>query len=146
VAVTFWAWLIVTWQVPVPLQAPLQPPNVEPPVGVGVRVTTVLKAKLALQVPLALPAVRVQSMPLGLEITVPVPVPVPATVSCRGVTVNWGRITWSKSGTTITQGLKVPHGDPQPPKLDPEAGWAVRVTDVPGSNQSEQIPVCLPAL
>jgi hypothetical protein len=73
VAVAFWAWLIVTWQVPVPLQAPLQPPNVEPPVGVGVRVTTVLKAKLALQVP-------GQLIPLGEELTVPAPLPVTATV------------------------------------------------------------------
>ena len=33
--------LIVTWQAPVPVQAPLQPAKTEPPPGVGVRVTTV---------------------------------------------------------------------------------------------------------
>ncbi len=41
VAVTLCAWLIVTWQLPVPVQAPLQPANVEPLAGVAVSVTRV---------------------------------------------------------------------------------------------------------
>ncbi len=40
-AVTDWAALMVTWQAPVPVQAPLQPAKVEPAVAVGLRVTTV---------------------------------------------------------------------------------------------------------
>src|SRR5262249_37444869 len=39
-AVTDFAALIVTWQAPVPVQAPLQPLNSEPASGVSVRVTT----------------------------------------------------------------------------------------------------------
>ncbi len=41
VAVTVGAALIVTVQVPVPVQAPLQPVKVEPAAGAAVRVTTV---------------------------------------------------------------------------------------------------------
>ena len=40
-AVTAWAALMVTWQVPVPVQAPLQPAKDEPAVAAAVRVTTV---------------------------------------------------------------------------------------------------------
>ena len=40
-AVTVRAWDIVTWQVPVPLHAPLQPANLEPLAGLAVKVTTV---------------------------------------------------------------------------------------------------------
>ena len=40
VAVTVLAAFIVTEQAPVPVQAPLQPVNVEPVDGVAVRVTT----------------------------------------------------------------------------------------------------------
>jgi hypothetical protein len=59
---------MVTLQVPVPLQAPLQPVNVDPALAVSVRVTTVPLLKLALQV-------LGQLMPLGLLLTEPVPVP-----------------------------------------------------------------------
>ena len=41
VAVTAWAWLIVTAQAPVPAQAPPQPAKVEPAAAVAVRLTTV---------------------------------------------------------------------------------------------------------
>ena len=41
VAVTLLAALILTTQLPVPVQAPLQPVKVEPVVGVAVRVTLV---------------------------------------------------------------------------------------------------------
>jgi len=41
VAVTARAWLIVTEQIPVPEQDPLQPANVEPEPAVAVRVTGV---------------------------------------------------------------------------------------------------------
>ncbi len=41
VAVTDWAALMVTWQDPVPEQAPDHPEKVEPAAGAAVRVTTV---------------------------------------------------------------------------------------------------------
>jgi hypothetical protein len=41
VAVTLHAWVMVTVQAPVPLQAPLQPEKVEPAAGVAVKVTLV---------------------------------------------------------------------------------------------------------
>ena len=73
-AVTFWAPLIVTVQVPVPLHPPpLQPAKVDAPLGVAVRVTTVPLVKPALQV-------APQLMPAGLLVTVPVPVPLLVTV------------------------------------------------------------------
>lgn len=68
VAVTVSAEFIVTEQVPVPLQAPLQPANADPLAGTAVSVTGVPLAKSAVQV-------CVQLIPDGLLVTVPVPVP-----------------------------------------------------------------------
>jgi hypothetical protein len=73
VAVTFCAADIVTAQLFVPVQAPLQPANVEPAAGAAVRVTLVPELKLALH---AAP----QLMPVGDEVTVPLPVPALPTV------------------------------------------------------------------
>jgi len=67
VAVTVWSPTIATTQGPVPVQpAPLQPVNVDPFVGVAVRVTVVPVANSAAHVP-------GQEIPLGLLVTVPVP-------------------------------------------------------------------------
>ena len=72
VAVTFCAAVIVTAQGSLlVVQAPLQPANVEPPVGVAIRVT--LPLNWALQV-------EPQSIPAGLLVTVPAPVPALLTV------------------------------------------------------------------
>src|SRR5580700_10451766 len=67
VAVTLCAALIVTTQLPTPLQAPPQPLKVQPLAGVAVKVTGV---------PAANPAAHVdgQLMPAGLLATVPLPV------------------------------------------------------------------------
>ena len=73
VAVTVFAAFMVSVQVPVPVQAPLQPAKVLPAAGVAVRVTLVPLVKFALQVAL-------QSIPAG-PATVPEPVPNLATVS-----------------------------------------------------------------
>jgi hypothetical protein len=67
VAVTDELAVRVTAHVPVPLQAPDQPANVEPVLGVAVSVTGVPLAKLALHV-------CPQLMPDGLLVIVPVPV------------------------------------------------------------------------
>jgi hypothetical protein len=71
--VTLLAASIVTVQLPVPAQAPLQPVKVEPVDELGVRVTLVPEVKLVLHV---LP----QSIPTGLLVTVPDPVPPGLTV------------------------------------------------------------------
>jgi hypothetical protein len=86
VAVTARAALIVTAQLPVPVQAPLQPAKVEPVAGVSAKVTLVPLAKLALQLP-------GQLMPAGVLVTVPLPVP--AAVTVRGnvaVAVQLGKL------------------------------------------------------
>jgi len=72
VAVTLFAALIVTEQVPVPVHAPLQPEKVWPLAGVAVSVTLVPEVKLAEQV-------APQLMPAGKLVTVPLP----ATVTLR---------------------------------------------------------------
>src|SRR5258706_9392522 len=74
VAVTVIVWSIVTWQVPVPVQAPLQPENADWPAATAVKVTTVVPVKSDEHV-------EPQSMPAGFEVTVPVPVPVFVTES-----------------------------------------------------------------
>ncbi len=74
VAVTARAAVMARLQVPVPVQAPLQPPKVEPLAAAAVRVTVVPLSKLALQV-------EPQLTPVGEEVTVPLPVPVLVTVT-----------------------------------------------------------------
>ena len=73
-AVAVLAALIVTEQAPVPVQAPLQPANVEPLAGVAVRPTIAPEEYEAVHV-------APQLMPEGDEITVPVPVPARLTVN-----------------------------------------------------------------
>jgi len=73
VAVTLLAWDMVVIQVPVPVQAPVQPVNVEFVLGVAERVTLVPDAMLALHV-------APHAMPEGDE-TDPAPVPGFVTVS-----------------------------------------------------------------
>jgi hypothetical protein len=72
VAVTEVAALMVTAQVPVPEQAPLQPAKVEPAAGAAVSVTAVPGPKDCEQV-------APQLMPAGLLVTVPEPVPLLVT-------------------------------------------------------------------
>jgi len=86
VAVTDCAALIVTAQLPVPVQAPLHPAKVEPAAALAARVTTAALAKFALQVP-------GQLMPAGVLVTFPLPVP--AAVTVRGnvaVAVQLGKL------------------------------------------------------
>ena len=70
-------------QLPVPLQAPLQPAKVLPLAAWAVRVTALVLAKLADA--LAQPAAQLK--PLGLLVTIPVPLPALFRVSVRVVPV-----------------------------------------------------------
>ena len=85
VAVTDLAALIVTEHVPVPVQAPLHPANVEPDAGEAVSVTAVPLLKFALHV-------LGQLIPLGLLVTFPLPVPARVTVN--------GKVTMLKVAVT----------------------------------------------
>ena len=83
-AVTARSWDIVTWQLPVPVQSPVQPAKA-PLAAVAVSVTCVPLAKVALQpVAAAVPAVIVHEIPEGLDVTVPLPVPPPVMRSVSG--------------------------------------------------------------
>ena len=77
-ALTDFAASMVTLQAPVPLQAPLQPANVEPVSAVAVKFTTAPLSKFAEHV---VP----QEIPAGELATVPVPVPLFVTVRVKNV-------------------------------------------------------------
>jgi len=111
---------------------PLQPPKVEPVAGLAVSVTTVPLSKDAEQV-------APQLIPARFEVTVPRPVPVLVTARvtlCRvkvAVTV--------VAAFKVTEQVPVPEQPPplQPVKIEPLAGVAVSVTNVPLSNEAEQV-------
>ena len=79
---TLWLAFIVTWQLPVPLHAPLQPANVEPLAALAVNTTCVPGAKLALQIPgQPMPAGELVTQPLPFSLTVSeFPAVIPKTV------------------------------------------------------------------
>lgn len=81
VAVTLLAASTTSVQVPVPVQAPLQPAKEEPDAGDALSATLVPESKEALH---ALP----QSTPLGLDATVPAPVPALLTVTACSVALD----------------------------------------------------------
>ena len=111
---------------------PLQPPKVEPVAGLAVSVTTVPLSKDAEQV-------APQLIPARFEVTVPRPVPVLVTARvtlCRvkvAVTV--------VAAFKVTEQVPVPEQPPplQPVKIEPLTGVAVSVTNVPLSNEAEQV-------
>src|SRR5205807_9667721 len=78
VAMTARAALIVTLQVPVPVQLPLQPVKVAPAAGAAVRVTTVPVVR-------AVEQVAPQEIPAGELVTVPLPAPALVTVRAGAV-------------------------------------------------------------
>ncbi len=138
VAVTVWLPFIVTTQAPVPLQAPPQPANVEPPVGVAVSVTVVPLGNVALHV---VP----QLMPPGLLVTVPVPVPFLLTVKVVPPDVKVAVTVWLPFIVT-TQGPVPLQAPPQPRKVAPPAGVAVSVTVLPLAKLAAQsVPHAMPA-
>jgi len=126
VAVTARAAVIDTVQVLVPVQAPLQPANVEPLAAAAVSVTDVPLAMFALQV---LP----QLMPPVFEVTVPEPLPALVTVSANVAVLLLNVALTERAALIVTvQVVAVPlHEPPQPPNVEPLAAAAVSVTEVP---------------
>ncbi len=120
---------MTTTQGPVPLQAPLQPANVDPPAGAAVSVTGVPAAKLAVQV-------GAQEMPLGLLVTIPLPVPVKPTVKTAPLTTGSNRA--ETVAVALTVQAPVPAHPPplHPANLEPAAAVAINVTVVPASNRA----------
>src|SRR5437879_1596426 len=140
VAVTARAALIVTVQVPVPVQLPpLQPLKVEPAAGAAVRVTAVPLANEAAQV-------APQETPAGALVTVPLPAPALLTVSVK---VCRAKVAVTEvAALIVTVQVPVPVQVPplQPVKVEPTAGAAVKVTAVPLAYAAAQMaPQATPA-
>jgi hypothetical protein len=125
---------MLTVQVPVPVQAPLQPVNVAPAAGAVVSVTLVPEAILALHV---VP----QSIALGLDATVPAPAPLFATLRVYVVTAAVPNVAVTlRAAVMLTVQVPVPVQAPlQPEKVEPVAAAAVRVTEVPELNEELQV-------
>ena len=140
-AVTDWAALIVTVQVPAPVQpAPLQPANTEAAeVGLALRVTLVFCRYVAEQV-------APQLIPTGELVTVPEPLPVLPTVRAKVGVGEKVAVTLVADVPIVTVQVPVPV---HPPPLQPEnreaddAGVAVRVTVLPLLKFAEQVPAQL---
>jgi hypothetical protein len=115
---------IVTTQVPVPVQAPVQPLNTESGDAAAVRVTMVPNGKDMAQV-------APQLMPAGDEATVPVPLPTLLTTSVK--LSSWKSAFTVASFITVNAHAPSPAQVPplQPPNSDPGDGVGVSVTAVP---------------
>jgi hypothetical protein len=99
----------------------------EPLLAVAVNVTVMPEAMLAVQV---LP----QLMPVGEEVTVPVPLPVFVTVSVYAVSVGCVANVAVTLLAPLTTSVHVPvpvQAPPQPEKVEPEFGVALRARLVP---------------
>jgi len=75
-------------------------------------------------------------MPPGLEATMPLPAPLVVTLSIymlgSGATAPVNAAVTFRAAVILTLQLPVPvHAPPQPVKVEPAAGAAVRVTEVP---------------
>jgi hypothetical protein len=113
---------IVTWQVPVPVQVPLQPANLEVLFGVAVSVTVVPTV-------MSLTQSAPHAMPAGELVTVPVPAPDFVTRS-SGVCAKVAVTLFAAS--IVTWQLLVPAQAPlQPTKYESLFGVAVSETAVP---------------
>jgi hypothetical protein len=131
-AVTVVVPLMVTMQVPVPVQAPDQPVKLDPMVAEAVRVTTVPSAKIGLQV-------DGQETPAGEEVTVPDPVPAITTLSEPGAGRKVAVTELSAESVTLQSPVPVQAPD-QPPKVDAPPARAVSVTTAPSAKPALQVP------
>jgi len=134
VAVTVCAILIVTVQLPVPVQPPpFHPVKVEFAAGLADRVTLAPLPKFALQVP-------GQLMPVGVLVTVPDPVPANVTVSAK-FTVALKVAVTDRAALMVTAQLAVPvHAPLQPAKVEPVVGVSAKMTLVPLAKLALQVP------
>jgi hypothetical protein len=138
VAATLFAASIVTRQVPVPEQAPLQPAKMAPAEGAAVNVTEAPEPNEAEQV-------APQSIPAGEEVTVPVPVPVLVTERLKVCRVKLALTDLAASMVTIQFPTPLQTPD-HPVKVEFAAGAAVKVTTVPLLKGNEQVaPQLIPA-
>src|SRR5438552_11066458 len=141
VAMTARAALIVTLQVPVPVQLPLQPVKVAPAAGAGVRVTTVPVVR-------AVEQVAPQEIPADELVTVPLPVPDLVTVRGKEDDDCTNAAVTEVAAFIVTLQVPVPVQPPplQPVQVAPAAGVAVRLTAVPVVKAVEQVaPQEIPA-
>jgi hypothetical protein len=130
VAVTDFAALIVTTQLPVPVHAPPHPANVDPLPGVSLSVTDASLPKFAVQLPVDDPPV--QLIPAGELVTVPVPVPASVTVSANVVVVLNVAVTDSAALIVTVQTPTPAQPDPlHPANALPLPAVAVSVTSDP---------------
>src|SRR6185369_4402700 len=134
VAVAVLAASMVSRQLAVPEQAPLQPRKSEPAPGAAVRVTGVPPPKSALHV-------APQLMPAGLLVTVPVPVPILVTVCRMNVAV-----TDLAASTVTTQGPVPAQAPLQPVNWERGLALGVNVTWVPRAKDAlHAAPQLMPA-
>src|SRR5262245_45020463 len=127
-------------QVPVPLHPPpLQPSKIEPAAAAAVSVTELPVGNEALQV-------FPQLMPAGLLVTVPAPPPAFVTVRVEGTALKVA-VTDLFALITTTHVAVPLHPLPlHPPKVDPVAAVAVKVTVVPDAKGKLQVaPHTIPA-
>src|SRR5262249_18259128 len=123
VAVTVLAVLRSTVQPPLPEQPPLQFAKVDPGAAFAERLTLVPPGKV-------LEHVAPQAIPGGVLVIVPSPVPALLTVKVTGWRAKLA-VTVVVAATATMQ-VVVEHPAPlQPVNVEPEAGEAERVTDVP---------------
>src|SRR3954467_792969 len=126
----------VTWQVPVPEHAPVQPEKVEPGAGVAVRTTLALSSNWAVQAaPQSIPAgaeeIRPEPAPDGVTVTVCLPAG--AGGSATNVTNTFA------SAVSLTAHPPRPvQPPPQPANLQPGSGAGVSTTCVPSASSAEQ--------
>src|SRR2546426_261187 len=139
VAVVDRATVIATAQrAAVPVQAPLQPPNVAPPAATAVSVTLVPGANAAAHA-------GGQPTPRGTLVIAPVPVPFRVTVS---VTAVLNAAVTVVAPPIVTTHDSVPEHPPplQPVNTLPAAGVATSVACAPEPNTAEQaLPQRIPA-
>ena len=114
----------------VPLQAPLQPANVEPESGIAVKFTTVPLSKFAEQLEL-------QEIPAS-KLRFPAPLLVTVRVKGPGFAVKFALTDFAASMVTLQ--APVPLQAPlQPANVKPESGVAVKLTTVPLAKSAEQL-------
>ena len=126
VAVTVWKVLTRTIHVPVPVQPfAFHPVNVEPLVGVAVKITVVPMVKFAVQLLVH------WAMPPGELLTVPLPDPMLVTVrdTVLGGVVNVAETVCGAFITTTQEPIPIQAPD-QPVNVEPAVPLAVRVTEL----------------